>query len=193
MDNNIYGYVNGKAVYSRDEYIYTIRGFKEITSDKELIEYAEKVTNGWLNAGHKRNFITYYLGNYALDEPKKSLTDKEYKRLKELQREQQDEWETEQAQYKYELYEGRPLTESEVRKFLDRYVENVKRQWGENNYYTKQAEEYRDKIISDFKNGKVVPVDSYEYNTAYGNGTGSFDKTLYSDGTIRDGCYGYAD
>ena len=188
-----YGYVNGEGVNSRDEFIYKSRGFEEITSDKELLDYAEKVTHHWYNAGHRHKFITYYLGDYALDEPKKSLTDKEYKRLKELQREQQDEWETEQAQYKYELYEGRPLTESEIRKFLDRHVETVKKQWGEHNYYTERAEEFRDKTISDFRHGKVVMVDSYEFTAAYGNGTGSFSKELWSDGTIREGCYGYLD
>ena len=84
--SSVYGYVNGQVVESRDEFIYKARGFNEITSDDELIKFAEKVTGHWYNAGHRRTFISYYLSDYALDEPKKSLTDKEYKRLIELQK-----------------------------------------------------------------------------------------------------------
>jgi hypothetical protein len=82
---NIYGYVNGKPVYSREEYVYACRGFGAIKSDEELIAFAEKVSGHWLEAGWHHTFTTYYLGDYALDEPKKSLTATEYKRLKELQ------------------------------------------------------------------------------------------------------------
>ena len=192
-DKRVYGYVNGKPAYSADEYVYAIRGFEELKSDKELLDYAEKVTHHWYDAGHRHKFITFFLSDYALSEPYRSLTKKEFERLKELQKQARDEWEAEQAQYKYELYEGRPLTESEIRKFLDRHVETVKEQWGENNYYTERAEEFRDKTISDFRQGKVVMVDSYDFTAAYGNGTGSFSKELWSDGTIREGCYGYLD
>lgn len=193
MSENIYGYVNGSSVSSRDEFIYKSRGFQEITSDKELLEFARKVTGNWSSAGHKQSFIGFYLGDYALDEPKRSLTDSEYKRLKELQEEAKAEYEAEQAKYNYSLYEGRPLTESEVRMFLDRHIKQVKDQWGESNFYTQQAEEHKERILAKFKQGEVVPVDSYDYNAAYGNGTGSYDRTLYSDGTIKDGCYGYLD
>lgn len=89
----VYGTVNGKPVYSRDEYVYACRGFGTIKDDKELLAFAEKVTHGWLYAGWKRNFRTYYLGDYALDEPKYSLTDAEYSRLKELQKEAQKAYE----------------------------------------------------------------------------------------------------
>ena len=41
-DANVYGYVNGKAVYSRDEFIFTKRGFETIETDAELLKYAEK-------------------------------------------------------------------------------------------------------------------------------------------------------
>lgn len=191
--SDVYGYVNGHAVKSRDEFIYESRGFKEITSDAELIKFAEKVTGNWYNAGHSRTFISYYLGDYALDEPQASLTKKEYERLKELQKVAIADYEAEQAKYKYELYEGRQMTESEVRMFLDRHVEDTKSQWGENHYYTQQAEEYRDKAISKFKAGEVVCVDSYDFNAAYGNGTGSYSKSLYSDGSIKDSCFGYLD
>lgn len=55
-DNNIYGYVNGKPVYSRNEFVFTLRGFGPITNDKDLLAYAEKVTHGWYNAGWERTF-----------------------------------------------------------------------------------------------------------------------------------------
>lgn len=84
-DPNVYGYVNGKAVYSRDEFIFENRRFGPIESDEELLAYAEKVTYGWYHAGWKRTFLDYYLSDYALDEPGASLTKAEYARLKELQ------------------------------------------------------------------------------------------------------------
>lgn len=84
--SNVYGYVNGEAVYSSEEFRYKARGFGEITDDNELIAYAEKVTNGWSYACWKRSFTTFYLSDYALSEPYKSLTHKEFERLKELQK-----------------------------------------------------------------------------------------------------------
>jgi len=86
-DPNVYGYVNGKPVYSRDEFIFESRRFGAIESDEELLAYAEKVTFGWYNAGHKRTFTSYYLSDYALAEPGHSLTKAEFERLKELQAE----------------------------------------------------------------------------------------------------------
>ena len=41
-ETNVYDYVNGKAVYSRDEFIFKVRGFEEITSDFELLKFAKK-------------------------------------------------------------------------------------------------------------------------------------------------------
>lgn len=82
----VYGYVNGEAVYSRDEFVFKARGRGPIEDDEELIAFAEKVTGGWYNAGWRRTFTGYYLGDYALDEPRKSLTAREYARLRELQK-----------------------------------------------------------------------------------------------------------
>lgn len=90
-DERRYGTVDGKDVYSRDEYIFEARGFGEIMEgkrgDRFLLKYAEKVTSGWYNAGWHRTFETYYLGDYCLDHPMCDLTTKEYARLKELQTE----------------------------------------------------------------------------------------------------------
>lgn len=81
----VYGYVDGQAVYSRDEFVFKSRGRGPIEDDAELLAFAEKVTSGWYSAGWRQSFTAFYLGDYALDEPKRSLTAKEYARLKELQ------------------------------------------------------------------------------------------------------------
>lgn len=73
----VYGWVNGTPVYSRDEFVFKRRGFGAIESDEELIEFARKVTGNWYNAGWNKTFTTYYLGDYCLNEPMRSLTTKE--------------------------------------------------------------------------------------------------------------------
>ena len=84
-DPNVYGYVSGKPTYSRDEFIFAVRGFGPIENDADLLAFAEKVTSRWYNAGWHQTFATYYLSDYALSEPGRSLTVKEFNRLKELQ------------------------------------------------------------------------------------------------------------
>ena len=37
MKQRVYGYVNGKAVYSRNEFIFAVRGFGPIENDNELL------------------------------------------------------------------------------------------------------------------------------------------------------------
>ena len=104
-DPNVYGYVNGKAVYSRDEFIFKSRGFGKIESDEELVKFAEKVTWGWYHAGHKQSFIGFYLGDYALDQPQKSLTTEEYERLKELQKMEIRKYKAAEAAREWKLME----------------------------------------------------------------------------------------
>lgn len=96
-DPNVFGYVDGQPTYSRDEFIYKKRRRGPITDDAELVAFAEKVTSGWYNAGWRRTCTTYYLGDYALDEPLNSMTLKEYNRLKELQKKARDEAEAAEA------------------------------------------------------------------------------------------------
>lgn len=93
----VYGTVNGKPVYSRDEFVYACRGFGAIRGDQELLAFAEKATHGWMWAGWHRTFRTYHLGDYSLDEPRRSLTDAEYARLKELQKEAQEAYDKAEA------------------------------------------------------------------------------------------------
>ena len=87
--DNVYGYVNGKAVYSRDEFVFACRKFGPIKTDDELLEYAKKATSNWYDAGWHRTFETFYLSKYALAEPYCSLTKTEFDRLLELQKESQ--------------------------------------------------------------------------------------------------------
>lgn len=84
---NVYGYVNGKPVFSRDEFIFEQRKRGPIEDDAELIAFAEKATSGWHNAGWSHSFISFHLSDYALSEPFASLTLSEFGRLKELQQE----------------------------------------------------------------------------------------------------------
>ena len=65
-DPNVFGYVDGQPTYSRDEFIYKKRRRGPITDDAELVAFAEKVTSGWYNAGWRRTFTTYYLGDYSI-------------------------------------------------------------------------------------------------------------------------------
>ena len=95
--NTVYGYVNGAPVYSADEYVYAKRGFGAITSDDELVEYAKKVTYSWSNSGHRSSFATYHLSDYALAEPRQSLTKSEFDRLVELQKGLRDKRAQEEA------------------------------------------------------------------------------------------------
>lgn len=104
-DLNVYGYVNGKAVYSRDEFIFASRGFGAIENDADLLAYAEKVTSNWYDAGWHRTFTSYYLSDYALSEPGRSLTKAEYARLKEMQAAAQAEQKRIEAEKDWRLKE----------------------------------------------------------------------------------------
>jgi len=90
MSANCYGSLNCEKVYGKDNWVYRCRGFGKITSDRVLMDFAKKVTSDWYHAGWHRTFEDYYLGDYALDHPRCDLTDDEYARLRELQKEARD-------------------------------------------------------------------------------------------------------
>lgn len=96
-DPTVYGYVNGRPTYSRDEFIYAKRQRGPIENDDELLAFAEKATGGWYNAGWRQSFTHFYLSDYALAEPCASLTNREFARLKELQKQAREAEEAAEA------------------------------------------------------------------------------------------------
>ena len=75
-----YGYYNGTPYYTEEEFHYACRGRGAFESDDELIAFAEKVSRWRWKLGS-------YLSDYALDEPRNSLTKAEFERLNELNEE----------------------------------------------------------------------------------------------------------
>lgn len=126
-DPNVFGYVDGQPTYSRDEFIYKKRRRGPITDDAELVAFAEKVTSGWYNAGWRRTFTTYYLGDYALDEPLNSMTLKEYNRLKELQKKARDEAEAAEAARCWQYVETIRWADNSVEEVYKDKDGNIKR------------------------------------------------------------------
>ena len=87
---DVYGWVNGEPVFSRDEFVFKARHRGAIEDDAELLAFAEKVTGHWYSSGWRHSFESFYLSDYALSEPRASLTLKEFDRLKELQQQARD-------------------------------------------------------------------------------------------------------
>lgn len=98
-----YGYVNGVEVQSRDEFVFAARKFGPITNDKELMEFAKKVSCNWYYAGWHHEFRDFYLSDYALNQPYRSLTLREFARLKELQKIEQKKYEEAEAARNWKL------------------------------------------------------------------------------------------
>ena len=86
-----------------------------------------------------------------------------------------------------------PLTEQEIWDCLTKHVEQEERHWGKDDFYAEWARETRERKMADWKNGKVIEVESVDYVSAYGNGTGNYSDVLMSDGTVKTICYGYYD
>ena len=86
-----------------------------------------------------------------------------------------------------------PLTEQEVYDYLSISVDRNAKQWGEDYIYTRWAKEHREKMMEKFRAGEVVPVHSESFVDSYGNGCGDYEDTLYSDGSVKTGCFGYLD
>ena len=96
-DPNVYGYVNGKAVYSADEFRYACRGFGALKTDKEIFDFAASRTSNWRsdhNGGSCANgdFRFFYLSDYCYAEPFRSLTKSEFDRLKAMQKKEVEAW-----------------------------------------------------------------------------------------------------
>ena len=55
------------------------------------------------------------------------------------------------------------------------------------------AREAKAEKMARWRKGEVIQVAHYQYYASYGNGTGDFEKVLWSNGEITDISYGYAD
>ena len=159
-----------------DEKVYRFRGFGAIEDDRELLEWAEKVSNNWFDAGWHHTFISFYLGGYEFEQ---NFTYKELVRLHELQDIQREEYD---SKYEWSRFAGKPLTEEQIIRFLDRHIEQEEKHWGTDSFYHKNAITHKENILKKWRAGEVVEVDSDcdSYN----------DRWLYSDGTIKEQHWG---
>lgn len=81
----VYGYVNGRPIYNRDEWIYSSRGFGPLLNDDDLLTFSGKVTHKWHTDGWRKGFEQFPLFDFETDQPYASLTQTEFNRLKTIQ------------------------------------------------------------------------------------------------------------
>lgn len=177
-----YGYVNGEAMRTRDEYVCAVRGFGPIGTDEELMAFAEKASHNWLDAGWRRPFIDFYLGDYALDEPKASLTDKEYARLKEIQKAMRDERDRVEAE-RMGRYDSGAVTREDMVFLLDAEIENK-----DDGFWKDMARSHKEHVLKVYDTGGepvgVAMIDHW-YEDGY-----DYEKWLYTDGSLRTLMFG---
>lgn len=159
-----------------DESVINSRGRDLITDDVELIEYAKEATNNYFEAGHCRNFRTFSFIGYDIE---RKFTYKELVRIHELQDIENEKY---NELYGWDRFKGKPLNEEVITRFLDRHIEQAIKQYGENDFWTKQAKEAKERKLKEWREGKVIEVD--DASDAYN------DRTLYSDGTVREQHWG---
>lgn len=160
----------------RDEDVIRRRGYPEITDDRELIEKARVLTDNWLGKpgqGHME-FRDFYFGDYYTDEPFHTFTDAEFKRIKELQKIEKDKYDD---LYGWDRFQGKPLSEEVIIRFLDRAIERAEKQYGPDGFYTQQAKEIKELRLKEWRAGQVIQVDMVP--------GGYREDYLYSDGTIK--------
>ena len=144
----------------RDEDVIRRRGYPEITDDRELdIEVLD---------------LDHDLGDYYTDEPFHTFTDAEFKRIKELQKIEKDKYDD---LYGWDRFQGKPLSEEVIIRFLDRAIERAEKQYGPDGFYTKQAKEIKELRLKEWRAGQVIQVDMVP--------GGYREDYLYSDGTIK--------
>lgn len=88
---HVYGRYNGIACKTKEEFVYRKREkdlgyYGPITDDKALMDFCEKVSGHWQNAGWPRDWPFVFISDYVCSEPKASLTNEEFNRIKELQK-----------------------------------------------------------------------------------------------------------
>ena len=79
-DPNVCGYVNGKPCYSEEEFHYEARHHGAFSNDEEMLSFIRKLHSNSPVCHMPLDWV-YYISDYCLEEPKKSLTRKEFNRL----------------------------------------------------------------------------------------------------------------
>lgn len=82
-----------------------------------------------------------------------------------------------------------PYTRTEIEAIYAEHINEVAKQWGVNDYYTKRAREYAKERLAKFDNGEVVEV----YDDSYHKDGMDWTDVFYSDGTKGTMCFGYID
>ena len=85
--------------------------------------------------------------------------------------------------------EGRNYTREDIVRILEKDVQANVKQWGADYIYTRWARRYRDEAIAKYDAGEVILVEKEPY---YEHGM-DFCREYYSDGSVRDVCYGWSD
>lgn len=178
----VYGYINGTLAETRDDYVKLRRGIDSFKDDNELMEYAKSRTGNWYMSNGA--FINFHLHRLDMEEPYCSLTEDEYKTLLNLQNKAKQEFKDLQKQLKIKNFEGTPLTEEQVIKFLDFEIEKASIKYGKDSKQVKDAEECKRTKLAKFRKGEVIEVASENPLEDVCDGFGGDKEILKSDGTI---------
>lgn len=76
-----YCYNGVKMSLTHDEFVIMKRGIESFESDESLVEWLKKVTSGF------QKFVDAYISDYTCGDYYDNLTDAEFKRVKEYQKE----------------------------------------------------------------------------------------------------------
>lgn len=172
-----YGYFNGKECATKEDWIIANRqvfGFdgKELDNLNDLMELGSKLSDKWRLHGSPAQ---YSFARYPLEDIKSKLYNKEYQILEKAQKEEYEAWLAKDKEYDYSNYEGRPLTEDEIKLFFKRQLEKCEER--NKGFVARQQEE----LLERWREGEIICVDS---------DSGSYDDySLMSNGKILHSHY----
>ena len=78
-------------------------------------------------------------------------------------------------------------TREAIEEIFEQRVQAAAKQWGEQDYWTKSAMDDKDRALKAYDEGKVIVVEKEPYHE---NGM-DWEKVYYSDGSVKNVCYGY--
>ena len=85
--------------------------------------------------------------------------------------------------------DGRNYTREDIVRILDNEIEATAARWGENNFYTTCAKNHKQKLLAEYDEGKIIPVETETYIE---NAT-EYETVFMSDGSVQTVNYGYID